>query len=462
MNFEIRKIGDFIKQRKEFITISDSVEYKRCRVQVQRKGVLLRDIVKGLEINTKKQQVCKAGDFIVAEIDAKVGGYGFIPEELEGAIVSSHYYLFEIDTKLFLPQYLNMLVKTDVIQNQINAKGSTNYSAIRPSDVLNFQIPYTDLINQKKLIETFVKTEDKNLAILKELHHQSILINQLRQSILQEAVQGKLVPQNPKDEPASVLLEKIKKEKAKLIAEGKLKKEKELPPIGKEEIPFELPKGWLWCRLGEITINRDGERKPISSDERQFRKGEYDYYGASGIIDKIDGYLFDKDLLLVGEDGANLVTRSTPIAFFAKGKYWVNNHAHVLDAISHLILRYLEVFINAIDLKPYVTGTAQPKMNQAKMNSIVICFPPFPEQQRIVLKVEELLQTCDALEKEVESQKEIVKVLMQTVLREAFEGGISTAEKDGTNKTSGEETDVLMAAEQKQAYKKQKRNAPIS
>jgi len=94
--------------------------------------------------------------------------------------------------------------------------------------------------------------------------------------------------------------------------------------------------------------------------------------------------LFDKTLLLIGEDGANLLSRTTPIAFFATGKYWVNNHAHVIDGISENFLNYIKLFINAIDLSPYVTGTAQPKMNQAKMNDILVALPPPEEQQRIV------------------------------------------------------------------------------
>src|ERR1051325_8026933 len=100
------KLSEVLKHRKEFITIEDSIEYKRCRVQVYRRGAVLRDIVKGLAINTKKQQVCNSGDFLVAEIDAKVGGYGFVPPELNGSIVSSHYFLFEIDKKKMLPDYL--------------------------------------------------------------------------------------------------------------------------------------------------------------------------------------------------------------------------------------------------------------------------------------------------------------------------------------------------------------------
>ena len=105
---------------------------------------------------------------------------------------------------------------------------------------------------------------------------------------------------------------------------------------------------------------------------------------------KFDKYLFDKDLLLIGEDGANLINRSTPIAFIAKGKYWVNNHAHVLDVCGGLNLAYIALFINAISLVNYVTGTAQPKMNQEKMNSILVTVPPISEQARIVNQIESL------------------------------------------------------------------------
>ncbi len=223
-------------------------------------------------------------------------------------------------------------------------------------------------------------------------------IQKLREMILQMAVQGKLVPQNPDDEPAEVLLKRIKAEKERLVKEGKIRKSKTPPLITEKEIPYDIPILWQWVRFGEITLCRDGERIPLSRSERNKRKGEFDYYGASGVIDKIDDFLFDKPLLLIGEDGANLLRRSTPIAFIAKGKYWVNNHAHVLDGMSFDFLRYLEVYINATDLTPYVTGSAQPKMNQTKMNSIPVALPPLEEQKRIVAKVDQLMELCDQLE----------------------------------------------------------------
>ena len=194
------------------------------------------------------------------------------------------------------------------------------------------------------------------------------------------------------------MLDKIRKEKAKLVKAGKLKKKDLIEtPISKDEIPFEIPESWEWVRFGTITYNRDSERIPLSVDERSILEKRYDYYGASGVIDKVDKYLFDKPLLLIGEDGANLINRSTPIAFIARGKYWVNNHAHVLDFINEDLMQYMCWYINAISLVEYVTGTAQPKMNQVKMNSILVALPPLAEQHRIVAKIEELLTKIDKL-----------------------------------------------------------------
>tara|TARA_Y100000296_G_scaffold4869_1_gene6205 strand:+ start:3025 stop:4908 length:1884 start_codon:yes stop_codon:yes gene_type:complete len=245
-------------------------------------------------------------------------------------------------------------------------------------------------------------------------------IDRLKDTLLQLAVMGKLVPQHPDDEPASKLLERIEEEKTRLVKEGKIKKPKKLPPVSDEEKQFELPEGWEWVRFGDATVNRDAERIPLSVDERQHRRGEFDYYGASGVIDNIDDFLFEKPLLLIGEDGANLINRSTPIAFMARGKYWVNNHAHVVDGISENFLIYICMYINSISLVPYVTGTAQPKMNQAKMNTIVLAIPPLPEQHRIVAKVDELFALCDQLKERLQQASETEQHLTNAIVEQAL------------------------------------------
>ncbi|MDY2831706.1 MAG: restriction endonuclease subunit S [Sodaliphilus pleomorphus] len=193
-----------------------------------------------------------------------------------------------------------------------------------------------------------------------------------------------------------------------------------------KEIPFEIPEGWEWERFGNIMINKDSERVPLSVAQRQQLKKTYDYYGASGVIDKVDKYLFDKDLLLIGEDGANLINRSTPIAFIAKGKYWVNNHAHVLDVCSGMALSYVALFINAISLVDYVTGTAQPKMNQEKMNSILLAIPPVKEQHRILEKmpiVDAFIDKYASLQTKLDSlDNSVYELLMKSILQEAIQG----------------------------------------
>ena len=234
-------------------------------------------------------------------------------------------------------------------------------------------------------------------------------IDQLKKTVLQLAVMGKLVPQDPEDDTAEELLNRIIKEREMLIKRGDLKMQKKSSKSSIIDNDLFLPKGWTLAPFGDLLFNRDAERVPLSVDTRKIRQGNFDYYGASGVIDSIDNYIFDKPLLLIGEDGANLINRSTPIAFIARGKYWVNNHAHVLDGISEIFLRYVCLHINAISLEPYVTGTAQPKMNQAKMNSIILRIPPEKEQHRIVAKVDEMMALCDKI-KERLAAAEVTKL----------------------------------------------------
>lgn len=189
-----------------------------------------------------------------------------------------------------------------------------------------------------------------------------------------------------------------------------------------DEIPFELPEGWAWTRFSAITINRDSERKPISSSQRTDVAKIYDYYGASGKIDKIDKYIFNERLLLIGEDGANLVTRNKPIAFFAEGQYWVNNHAHCIDATDKFILEYLCFYINAISLEKYVTGSAQPKMTQDNMNSILIPLPPYNEQKHMSQRLNEVMYTVDNIEIGKADINELVSKAKSKILDLAIRG----------------------------------------
>ncbi|MCX7101207.1 MAG: restriction endonuclease subunit S, partial [Methylobacter sp.] len=139
--------------------------------------------------------------------------------------------------------------------------------------------------------------------------------------------------------------------------------------------PVTNPKGWNIKPLGEMVRNLDGRRIPVKASDRAVTNAKYRYYGASGIIDYVDDYIFDERTLLIGEDGANLLARSTSIAFIVEGKYWVNNHAHVLAEKGNFPLEYLMYSINMRSIAPYVTGSAQPKLNQEMLNKIPIQIP---------------------------------------------------------------------------------------
>jgi type I restriction enzyme S subunit len=146
--------------------------------------------------------------------------------------------------------------------------------------------------------------------------------------------------------------------------------------------PKRNPLSWPLFGLGEICQNEDSKRVPVKSSDRKAMQGKYPYYGASGIIDHVDDYLFEGEKLLVGEDGANLLARSSPLAFIARGKYWVNNHAHVLGENGKAKLRFLETYFSLVDLKPFVTGSAQPKLTRSALDSLSVPLPPMDLQER--------------------------------------------------------------------------------
>jgi type I restriction enzyme S subunit len=146
-----------------------------------------------------------------------------------------------------------------------------------------------------------------------------------------------------------------------------------------------------WKTLGKLAENLDSQRKPTKSGLRD--PGEIPYYGASGIVDYVKDHIFDGDYLLVSEDGANLLARNTPIAFSVSGKSWVNNHAHVLNFQTYAERRWVEYYLNSIDLTPYISGAAQPKLNKRNMESISIPNPSLDDKKRIV----SILDKFDAL-----------------------------------------------------------------
>ena len=358
------------------------------------------------ESNKAKGGVPQKNDLLISAVGT-IGKVYIVQGTKEFYYKDAYILCFENFANIYV-DYIKYALESPYLQEEIHRDSmATTVAQLTIIKAKSLLIPFPPVSEQKKIVEKIesllplVDEYDNAAGELKALNE--TLPNKLRKSVLQEAIKGTLVSNDISEGEltAPELLQQILKERQEKENKEKGKKAKKLTLSTIEEEPWELPDGWCWCCLGDIVLNRDSERVPLSVDvrERQINK-QYDYYGPGGAFDKVEGYLFDKRLLLIGEDGANLLTRSKPNAFFAEGKYWVNNHVHVLDSFisDTIILDYIALRINGMSLADYVTGTAQPKMNQEKMNSIPIPLPPLSVQHQIVEKVEEVFSTINKLE----------------------------------------------------------------
>ena len=369
-----------------------------------------------------KMILIKPGDFVISGIGVHNGSMGVYEGEND-VTATIHYSSYTIDAEKISIEYFKRFLKSTEFLRLINdqVRGGMR-PEIKAKHLLPLRIDLPDIEQQEKFVSYFRSIETEHGELKKETARRQALVKKIRQQILREAMEGKLTAkwreQNPNVEPANELLKRIQVEKEWLIKDKK--KQRLLPTDGKDKKSFNRPATWIFTSLANCSINKDEFRAPVTRADRDGREKIYDYYGASGVIDKIDGFTHEGKHLLIGEDGANLVARSTSIAFIADGKFWVNNHAHAIETIDQITLDYLEIHINGIDLKPYITGGFQPKLSQAKLNSIPIALPPLPEQQAIVSKVEKLLALCEQMEEQITTNQTHTEQLMRAVLREAF------------------------------------------
>lgn len=182
---------------------------------------------------------------------------------------------------------------------------------------------------------------------------------------------------------------------------------------------MEPKEGWEEKHLDELAENFDNRRIPVKLDKR--KGGQYPYYGASGIVDYVEDYIFEGNYLLISEDGANLLARATPIAFSVSGKFWVNNHAHILKFNNSFTQQYVEYYFKSINIKEYVTGAAQPKLTQRNLNKIPINIPSINEQQLIVGDLRKLENIIQQLQANLSRTLAECEALKQAILRQTFE-----------------------------------------
>lgn len=341
---------------------------------------------------------------------------------------------FPLDLK-FYHSIFNSL-RSEIVSK---TKSGTSKEAISIGKFSEYHLPYFDIEHQKKWNIKLGKLNSNKDDLLKELYYQSDRLTKLRQQILQDAIQGKLISQDSNDEPASKLLERIKAKKEKLIKEKKIKKSKTLPLIKEEEIPFNIPESWIWCRLEEITtLITDGKHGDCQDESnsgyyflsaKDLQNGEFIYDGARQI--NYDDFLethrrtnLEPNDICVVNTGATvgktvlvLDNELTPRTTFQK---------------SVAVIKVVKSFINVMYIKNYIIcrtpellktsrGSAINNLLLGDMKMMLFPLPPKNEQKRIVEKIEELLKVCDELEKEVKQNQILTQQLLQSALKEALE-----------------------------------------
>ncbi len=434
MNWKKVKLGDVLKHRDERFKPNDKEIEGLERVE---KIDFSGNIFLSNKPSKTDMIVVKPGDLLISGINVEKGAM-CVYEGTEDVVATIHYssYQFEeTDIDLgFLKCYLKSAAFKQALKEQVPGGIKTE---IKPKHLLPLliEMPAT-IAEQQEFVALFGGQESKNILLQEELTHQLSLLKQMRQSFLQEAVQGLLVPQLAGEEPATVLLQKIKAEKEKLIAEKKLKAGKPLPPVKEEEVPFDLPAGWVWCRLGDIAAIGTGAT-PLTSEPEYYADGNVAWITSSAtnnlFIYEAEKFITQKALL---ETNCKVYPVGTlVIAMYGQGKTRGQISELMIEAATNQACATIEVLLPEDALKDYVKrffqkiyreirklaqGGAQPNLNMDKIKTTLISLPPLSEQQRIVEKLESLLALCDALETCVLESRETAKQLLQTALREAL------------------------------------------
>ena len=280
----------------------------------------------------------------------------------------------------------------------------------------------------------YLRTEN-NILDSKFLYY--IFSSPCIQKVVYETISGSAQPQLPNNKLLGIeisfpplneqkrIVAKLDKcfeaiDKARANVEKNLQNAKDLFQSQLNQIFSQKGEGWVEKNLGSVCENFDSKRIPITKSKRVH--GEIPYYGASGIVDYISEFIFDEDLLLVSEDGANLLARTYPIAFSVSGKIWVNNHAHVLKFEDINEQYFIEYFLNSIKLNDYVSGMAQPKLNQKKLNSILVPYPSVEVQRDTVDYLNKLYSQVQSLESNYKQELDALDELKKSILQKAFNG----------------------------------------
>ena len=406
--------------------------------------------------DTEEKYLLNSDDILVARTGGTTGKSFIVDSAPNNTVFASYLIRLRLTSETNL-DFINLFLNSYAYWTQIvEMKSGSAMPNVNAEKLKTLRIPKLDFDEQSRIVTEFQKGKKNNFGyqistkvyelesvfinsrqIDTQLTRQLNLVKQLRQAFLREAMQGKLAPQVTNDEPASVLLEKIKAEKERLVRDKKIKKQKPLPPITEDEIPFEIPEDWVWCRLREISVIGTGAT-PLTSNDAYYKNGTIPWITSSAtnnlFVESPEQYITEKALK---ETNCKIYPAGTlVVAMYGQGKTRGQVTELMFSAATNqacatitlhmndfFLRKFVKLFFQKIylEIRELAQGGAQPNLNMSKVSNTIIPLPPLAEQQRIVAKLDELMQYCDKLEASIKESQSQNELLLQQVLREALE-----------------------------------------
>ena len=339
---------------------------------------------------SRARKLVSAGDTIISTVRTYLRSIATIYDDRD-VIVSTGFSVLR--PRLFEPDYLGYLAKSDIVCSEIERRSwGVAYPAVSENHIGLIYVPLPPLDEQVK-ISAHLNSVTSNIGRAIDLLQQELgTLEQLKKSLIYEAVTKGLDPTVP------------------------------TKPSGVEWIG-DIPEHWAVQRLKFVLNNFDYLRMPVEASERSTLGDTlFPFYGASGVIDHIDRFNVEGESILVGEDGANLVSRNLPIAYFAEGRYWVNNHAHILRPKAGS-MRYYFYALEACDYAPFITGSAQPKLSQRNLNDVYLPVPlSMAEQEQIAVELQRSLEDISRVFDLKLEQLDLLKQRRQSIIFEYVTG----------------------------------------
>lgn len=369
----LKKIGDHLTESRLLGSKGDVA--KKLTVKLWGNGVFGKNEAIQGSVSTQYFQR-KAGQFIYSKLDFLNEAFGIVPAHLDNYESTVDLPCFDVSGELN-PAFLLEYVRRSKFYEKVGeaADGSRKARRIHTETFLAFSIAIPSATEQQKIVDCLSSLDGLIVA-------QARQVDALRSH--KKGLMQQLLPREGETQP-------------RLRFPG-----------------FRDAPRWDRGKLGDVAENLDNRRIPITSSERE--SGEVPYYGASGVVDYVAGFIFDEDLLCVSEDGANLTARTYPIAFPISGRAWVNNHAHVLRFQHACTQKFVEIYLNAIKLDDFITGMAQPKLNKGMLDSIPVPLPDIAEQQVVA----ECLTSIDDLITDATHELEALRSHKKGLMQQLF------------------------------------------